>query len=311
MHKQLKGALPCFLTALIWGSSFVAQTTGMRDIDGFTFTGVRMVFAVAALLPATWLSMKFSKAPKQPPDRQRETRKMLWIGGVLCGLCLFGGNNLQQFAFAYTSAGKVGFLTALYMIEVAVLGTVVLRKKIALPVWISIVMAMGGIFLLCMQSGAPFTIGRGELLSISCSFFFAVQILICDKYAQQVNVIAMSCIQFAVAGVLSLVCMAIFEEPTLLSIRAALPELLYCGVFSCALAFTLQLYGQKYADPVLASMLLCFESVFSVLFGWLLLHQSLSARELTGCAVMFVAVFLTLIPPEMWQRLRKKKIQSE
>ena len=311
MYKQLKGALPCFLTALIWGSSFVAQTTGMRDIDGFTFTGVRMVFAVAALLPATWLSMKFSKAPKEPPAQQRETRKMLWIGGVLCGLCLFGGNNLQQFAFAYTSAGKVGFLTALYMIEVAVLGTVVLRKRIALPVWISIAMAMGGIFLLCMRSGAPFTIGRGELLSIGCSFFFAVQILICDKYAQRVNVIAMSCIQFAVAGALSLVCMAVFEEPTLHSIRAALPELLYCGVISCALAFTLQLYGQKYADPVLASMLLCFESVFSVLFGWLLLHQSLSARELTGCAVMFAAVFLTLIPPEMWSRLRNKIIHSE
>ena len=197
------------------------------------------------------------------------------------------------------------------MIEVAVLGTVFLRQKIALPVWVGVGLAMVGIFLLCMKGGTSFTIGRGELLSIGCSFFFAVQILISDKYAPRVNVIAMSCIQFAVAGALSLVCMAIFEEPTLPSIRAALPELLYCGVISCAVAFTLQLYGQKYADPVLASMLLCFESVFATLFGWLLLHQSLSARELSGCAVMFVAVFLTLIPEEFWQRFHKKKNQTE
>ena len=314
MQKILKGALPCFLTALLWGLSFVPQSTGMRDIGGFTFSGVRMVFAVAALLPASFISAKLSKAPKGTPEERRSKRKMLWKAGALCGLCLFGGTNLQQFAFAYTGTGKVGFLTALYMIEVAVLGTVFLRQKIALPVWISVGMAMGGIFLLCMQSGTSFTIGTGELLSIGCSFFFAVQILISDKYAPRLNVIAMSCIQFAVAGALSLVCMVLFEEPTLHSIRAALPELLYCGVISCAVAFTLQLYGQKHADPVLASMLLCFESVFATLFGWLLLHQSLTARELFGCAVMFIAVFLTLIPQTFWKRLFGKnnsKIHSD
>lgn len=307
MQKQFKGALPCFLAALIWGFSFVAQSTGMEDIGGFTFTGVRMIFAVAVLLPASLLSEKLSKKPKGTPQEKRENRKVLWKAGVLCGLCLFAGINLQQFAFAYTGTGKVGFLTALYMIEVAILGTVFLRQKISLPVWISVVMAMGGIFLLCMKPGTSFSVGRGEILSITCSVFFAVQILVSDKYASRVNVISMSCIQFAVAGALSLVCMAIFEEPTMHAIRAALPELLYVGILSSAGAFTLQLVGQKYAEPVLASMLLCLESAFAALFGWLILHQALSARELSGCVIMFIAIFLTLIPREFWQKLFGKK----
>lgn len=310
MKKRLLGALPCFLAALIWGFSFVAQSTGMEDVQGFTFTGVRMIFAVAFLLPAALLTEKFSKKPKGTPEEQAQAKMILWKAGIPCGLCIFAGINLQQFAFAYTGTGKVGFLTALYMIEVAVLGALFLHKKNTLAVWLSVALAMLGIFLLCMKPGTSFTVGKGEALSISCSIFFAVQILISDKYAPQVNAFSLSCIQFAISGALSLICMAIFEEPSMQGIRGALPELLYAGVMSSAVAFTLQIVGQKHTEPVLASMLLCLESVFAALFGWMFLQQSMSARELFGCAIVFIAIILTLLPPETWQRLFHKRVPN-
>ncbi len=303
MTKQLKGALPCFLAAVIWGLSFVFQTTAMDTIREFTFSGVRMVLAVLVLFPASLLSEKLSKKPPMSDEEKRAARKTLLTAGVLCGLCLFAGFNLQQFAFVDTPTGKIGFLTAQYMVIVPVLGTIFFHKKIELRIGMSVLLAVFGNFLLCIQRGSLSSFGRGELLSLSCSLFFALQILIVDHYADRVNVISLSCVQFTVAGAMSLACMFIFEHPTVPSILAVAPELLYAGVASSAGAFTLQLYGQKHTDPVLASMLLCLESVFSALFGWLILHQSLSARERLGCAIMFTAIVLALLPREIWLRL--------
>ena len=303
MTKQLKGALPCFLAAVIWGLSFVFQTTAMDTIREFTFSGVRMVLAVLVLFPASIVSEKLSKKPPMTAEEKRASRKTLWKAGVLCGLCLFAGFNLQQFAFVDTPTGKIGFLTAQYMVIVPVLGVVFLHKKIGPRIGFSVLLAVLGNFLLCMQKGSLASFGRGELLSLSCSLFFALQILIVDHYADRVNVISLSCVQFTVAGAMSLACMFLFEHPTIPSILSAAPELLYAGVMSSAGAFTLQLYGQKHTDPVLASMLLCLESVFSALFGWLLLHQSLSVREMLGCAIMFTAILLALLPSEIWLRL--------
>ncbi|MBQ7542340.1 MAG: DMT family transporter [Clostridia bacterium] len=305
MIKQIKGALPCFLAALIWGLSFVVQTTAMEDVGGFTFTGVRMALAVLVLIPAALISEKRARK-KQPPQSDAEkaaSRKTLWTAGAICGFCLFVGINLQQFAFIDTPAGKVGFLTAMYMILVPILGTLLFRKKIMPLVWFSVLLAAFGIFLLCLRKGEQFSFGRGELLSLSCSIFFATQILFSDRYATRVNVISLSCLQFAIAGALSIVCMFVFERPTLPAILSAAPEILYAGVLSSAGAFTLQLYGQKNTEPVLASMLLCLESVFASIFGWLLLGQAMSARELFGCTIMFIAIMLTLIPREIWQSL--------
>jgi drug/metabolite transporter (DMT)-like permease len=303
MTKQLKGALPCFLAAVIWGLSFVFQTTAMDTIREFTFSGVRMVLAVLVLFPASLLSEKLSKEPPKSGEEKRQARKTLWKAGVLCGVCLFAGFNLQQFAFVDTPTGKIGFLTAQYMVIVPVLGTIFFHKKIETRIGFSVLLAVFGNFLLCMQKGSLSSFGRGELLSLSCSLFFALQILIVDYYAPQINVISLSCVQFTVAGAMSLACMFIFEHPTVSSILSAAPELLYAGIMSSAGAFTLQLYGQKHTDPVLASMLLCLESVFSALFGWLILKQSLSAREMLGCAIMFLAIVLALLPKEIWLRL--------
>ncbi|MGN0636400.1 MAG: DMT family transporter [Acutalibacteraceae bacterium] len=307
MKKQLKGALPCFLAALIWGMSFVFQSTGVEKIDIFTFTTLRSLIGVLVLIPMSVFSIRFAqKKNPQPPQVQKKARKDLYKAGLLCGICLFFGHNLQQSAFAYTEAGKVGFLTALYMILVPLIGLVFLRRNVSKAVWFSVLLACCGIFLISFKPGAFGGFGKGELYALGCSLFFAIQIVISDEYANRVDCIAMCCVQFAVCGVLSAVCMFLLEQPSMTAILSAKWELLYVGVLSTAGAFTLQLVGQKNTDPVLASMLLCLESVFSVLFAWIILGQHLSAQEITGCAVMFIAILLTLIPKETLQTLLHK-----
>lgn len=308
MKKQLKGALPCFLAALIWGMSFVFQSTGVEKIEIFTFTTLRSLIGVLVLIPMSVFSIRIAqKKNPQPPQVQKKARKDLFKAGLLCGICLFFGHNLQQSAFAYTEAGKVGFLTALYMILVPLIGLVFLRRNVSKAVWFSVLLACCGIFLISFKPGAFGGFGKGELYALGCSLFFAIQIVISDEYANRVDCIAMCCVQFAVCGVLSAVCMFLLEQPNMTAILSAKWELLYVGVLSTAGAFTLQLVGQKNTDPVLASMLLCLESVFSVLFAWIILGQHLSAQEITGCAVMFIAILLTLIPKETLQTLLHKK----
>ena len=308
MKKQLKGALPCFLAALIWGMSFVFQSTGVEKIDIFTFTTLRSLIGVLVLIPMSVFSIRFAqKKNPQPPQVQKKARKDLFKASLLCGICLFFGHNLQQSAFAYTEAGKVGFLTALYMILVPLIGLIFLRRNVSKAVWFSVLLACCGIFLISFKPGAFGSFGKGELYALGCSLFFAIQIVISHEYANRVDCIAMCCVQFAVCGVLSAVCMFLLEQPNMTAILSAKWELLYVGVLSTAGAFTLQLVGQKNTDPVLASMLLCLESVFSVLFAWIILGQHLSAQEITGCAVMFIAILLTLIPKETLQTLLHKK----
>ena len=304
MKKQLKGAVPCFLAALIWGLSFVFQSTGTAKIGTFTFTSVRILIGMFALVPAALISVKLDRKmhPRTEAQIQKE-RKDLWKASALCGVCLFFGHNLQQAAFGYTFAGKVGFLTALYMILVPLMWLIFLHRKITKAVWFSVLLACCGIFLISFKPGAFGTFGKGEAYALMCSVFFATQILISDEYANRVNCVAMSCLQFIICGILSAICMFIFETPHLPDIFSAKWELLYCGLLSCAGAFTLQLIGQKNTNPVLASMLLCLESVFSVLFGWVILHQRLTGREICGCVIMFTAIILTLIPKMVWQKL--------
>ena len=226
------------------------------------------------------------------------------IGGICCGIPLFIGGNLQQHAFNYIDVGKVGFITALYMVLVPVIG-IFLKQKARFNIWIGVVFGVIGLYFLSIPKG-DFAIGKGELITIFCSFGFAAHILVIDHFCKKVNNIALSCAQFFVAGILSVICMFIFEEPKLSEIAGAAVPLVYAGVMSCGVAFTAQIFGQKYSEPAVASLLLCLESVFAVLFGWLLLDQMLSKRELFGCLIMFIAIVFTQIPTETFLKIGKK-----
>ncbi|MBQ3151000.1 MAG: DMT family transporter [Clostridia bacterium] len=296
--KKAGSALPLFLAALIWGLSFVAQSNGMEVVEAFTFNGVRTVVGALSLMPfaiRNCIKGGFS-------FKKKESRTLL-IGGLLCGLCLFVAHNLQQFAFNYTTSGKIGFLTALYMIQVPILG-LFLKKKTSPIVWFSVLIAAVGVFLLCVN-GDLSSFGKGEILALCCSFMFAVHIIVADKYSPLVDCISLSFLQFTVSGVLTCICMFIFEEPVVSDILSITPEILYAGVMTCGVAFTLQLIGQKNTDPTVASILLCLESVFSVIFGWIILDEALSPKEILGCVIMFIAIILTQLPESLFKRSKK------
>ncbi len=300
---KISSSLPLLLAALIWGLSFVAQSNGMDVVEGFTFNGIRTVVGALSLLP-----LAVRNCIKGGFSLKKKESKTLLVGGLLCGLCLFVAHNLQQFAFNYTTSGKIGFLTALYMIQVPILG-LFLRKKTSGVVWLSVAIAAVGVFLLC--GGEIGSFGQGELLALGCSFFFAVHIIVADKYTPHVDCVSLSFLQFSVSGILSCICMFIFEEPVVADILTVTPEILYAGVMSCGVAFTLQLIGQKNTDPTVASILLCLESVFSVICGWILLKEALTAKEILGCVIMFVAIILTQIPDTVFNKLRKGSISDE
>ena len=206
-------------------------------------------------------------------------------------LCI--ASNLQQFGIKYTTVGKAGFITAMYIIIVPVIG-IFLKKTTGLRIWISVLLAVGGLYLLCMTEG--FSIAFGDLLVLLCAVMFSVHILIIDYFSPKVDGVRMSCIQFFVSGILSGVAMLIFEQPDLGAILQAWMPILYAGVMSCGVAYTLQIVGQKDMDPTIASLILSLESVVSVLAGWVILGQKLSSKELFGCVLMFAAIILAQLP---------------
>ena len=300
--NRLKGAFFLICTAVIWGLSFVAQSKGMDVIGTFTFNGIRTVIGSTVLIPFIIYSdyRKDKKIKKLPNDEQSKIKankklenKNLVKGGILCGIALCIGGNLQQDAFNYTTVGRIGFITALYMIIVPILG-IFMKKKVRPIIWVSAVLGSFGLYLLC-ASGEGVAFGKGEFLTLLSAIAFSFHILIIDKYSSLVDGVKLSCIQFAVSGVVSCVLMLIFETPTWHSILAAAPYLIYAGAMSCGIAYTFQILGQRDCEPTVASLLLCTESVFAALFGWLILNETLSVAEITGCAIMFVAIILSQI----------------
>lgn len=288
----------------MWGLSFVAQSEG-ASIGTFTFNGLRTLLGGIVLVPLVILSFKSENKKLPEGEKKKFPFKDVLIGGVCCGIPLFIGGNLQQHAFNYIDVGKVGFITALYMVLVPVIG-IFLKQKARFNIWIGVAFGVIGLYFLSIPKG-DFSIGKGELITICCSVAFAAHILVIDHFCKKVNNIALSCVQFFVAGTLSVICMFIFEEPKLSEISGAWLPLVYAGVMSCGVAFTAQIFGQKYAEPAVASLLLCLESVFAVLFGWLLLDQMLSQRELFGCLIMFIAIVFTQVPTEVFLKPFKKK----
>lgn len=298
--NKLFGPVMLIAAAMIWGLSFVAQDEGMNHVEGFTFNGIRMMIGSAVLLPLIAFRNKKNHA-KLSKEEKRSVLKANLIGIIPVGICLFLGSTLQQFAFNYTETGKIGFLTALYMIFVPILG-LFLKKKPAFTIWIGVILGLVGMYLLCVGSSTSFNIGIGELLAIGCALAYAVHILVIDKFGQNIDSVVLSCGQFFITGLISCILMFIFEKPSLENILNAAVPILYSGVLSSGVGFTVQIVGQKYTDPTIAAMLMCLESVFAVLFAFIMPpHEILQTVEYIGCIIIFVAIIIAQINPKSKQ----------
>lgn len=284
--NSLKNTGMLFLAALIWGFAFAAQSAGMDYVGPFTFNAVRCVIGALVLVPVALLY--------QPEKGEKGNNKTLLFGGITCGIFLGVATNLQQIGIMSTSVGKAGFLTALYIVLVPVAG-LFFKKKCGFTVWIGVVCSLLGLYLLCMTQGS-FKLATGDLFLLGCAVVFTGHILVIDYFAPKVNGVWMSCIQFLVAGIISAIPMVLTETPTMAAIWEAKLPILYAGVMSCGVAYTLQILGQKNYNPTVAVLILSLESCFSVLGGFLILQETLTARELCGCALMFVAVILAQFP---------------
>ncbi len=290
----LRQSLLLLLTATIWGVAFVAQSVGMDYVGPFTFNAVRSIIGGIVLLPCIAFLGKKSTKEDQATEQKKKDKKILYAGGIVWCVLLFVASNLQQIGISYTTVGKAGFITAMYIVLVPVLG-IFLKKKAGLKIWCGVVLAVFGLYLLCMTDGS-FSLQKGDTFVLLCAFVFSFHILAVDHFAPLVDGVKMSCIQFFTCGILSGVCMFLFEEPKLELILAAWLPILYAGALSCGVAYTLQIIGQKGMNPTVASLIMSMESVISVIAGWAILGQELSSRELFGCALMFGAIVLVQLP---------------
>ncbi len=288
MKEKFKGTIYILLATVIWGSAFIAQSVGMDYIGPFTFQAVRCALGAAFLFPLSWLM-----EGKKSQFKANWADKRLWKTGCLAGLALFLAAGLQQVGLQYTTAGKAGFLTAMYIVLVPILG-IFLGQKPAANILISVILAAVGLYLL---SGTGISsINAGDWMLIGCAFWFAVQITIIDRFGQCLDGVRLSCIQSLVCAALSALVMLFTEEPNLTNILTCWLPLGYAGILSMGIAYTLQILGQQRLEPAPASLLMSLESVFALIFGWLILRERLSPGELLGCLTMFCAVILSQIP---------------
>lgn len=294
--ENIKGPALLLLTACIWGVAFVAQSVGMEYVGPFTFNFVRSILGGLVLIPCIFFlnrGEKSGSAEKISEEEKKAQRKTLLTGGICCGIALCLATNFQQIGIKYTTVGKAGFITACYIVIVPVIG--IFRKKKCSPmIWLSVLLAVVGLYLLCINE--QFSIGYGDILVFVCAILFSVHILVVDYFSPKVDGVKMSCIQFLVCGLLSGVVMLFTEQPQLFGVLLAWKPIAYAGIMSCGVGYTLQIVGQKGMDPTVASLILSLESCISVLSGWLLLGQTLSMREGFGCAAMFAAIILAQLP---------------
>ena len=288
-NDRLKTAIFALSAALIWGLAFAFQRSAAGSIQAFTFNMYRCMLAVLSLGLFLFVQRKKLPVLRAPGDAGR-----LALGGLVTGVLLFFASNLQQMGLAETEAGKTGFLTTLYTVLVPVLGVIFFRKKVPFSLWISVAIAALGLYLICVKAG--FSLVRSDMLVIGSAILYAFYILAVDHFVAGLNPVAMSCAHFFVSGVLSFICAMLFEHPSLAALRECLVAVLYVGVCSSAMGYTLEFYAHQSGNPVTVALLLSTESVFSLLGGALLLREFLSARELLGCAVMFCAVILSQLP---------------
>ena len=285
-QQQLKGSLLLLLTAMIWGIAFVAQKEGVSRIGPFTMQATRFFLAGTVLLPFALAGRKRQAALR---EQSGLSRGGVLLRGFLCGLLLCAASTFQQFGLLYTSVGKSGFITTLYIVLVPLAG-IFLGKKVGGRVWASVVIAVAGLYFLCMHG--TMSVNAGDLLTLVSAFFFMAQILYIDHIGACMDGILLACIQSYTCCVIGAIGMLIFETPSWSAILSCWLPICYAGILSGGVAYTLQILGQRYTEPTLASLLMSLESVFAALGGWLILHQTLAPRELLGCALMFAAIIL-------------------
>lgn len=292
---KIKNSCLLFMAALIWGCAFVAQSVAMDFIGPFTMNGVRSLLGSLVLVPYILLTrqMKKKRGQQLPTGEQKKVNKMSVIGGIFCGIALTLGSTLQQFGIQTTTVGKAGFITALYIVLVPVLG-IFMGKRISSKVVVAIMLSVAGLYMLCMKGS--FSLQTGDVLMLLCALAFSFHILLIDYFSPRGDGVVISCIQFLVCGVICGAGMLLFERPSLTQILSAWLPILYAGVMSCGVAYTLQIVGQKGMSPTISSLILSLESVFSVLAGWVILHQALSRKEVIGCILMFAAIILAQLP---------------
>lgn len=303
--KKTRSTLLLLLTAVIWGAAFVAQSVGGESVGSLTFNGMRSLIGSVVLLPVIFMSDRKQKKNlcDSGSKSTRKNSKELWIGGILCGLIFCIASNVQQIGITETTVGKAGFITALYIVIVPILGIFV-GKKVGKQIWAGVLLAVAGLYFLCMN-GESFVISKGDVLIFFCSILFSFHILAIDHFSPKVDGVCLSCIQFFVSGVISMILAFWLENPQWRSIVQAGIPLLYTGVLSSGVGYTLQILGQRDADPTVASLVLSLESVFSVLAGWMILNQGLSETELLGCVLMFAAIILAQLPEKLFGKKKK------
>ncbi len=279
--------------AFIWGSAFVAQSLGADVMGAFTFSAIRMTIAIAVMLPLLPLLHKI--VPKEEYPDKKKYRRDLFMGGLICGFSLMAACNLQQFGLTDTDAGKAGFITALYVVLVPLVSAI-FGRRVGRRLMLCVALAVGGLYFLCFEIGKPPVFVGGDFFVFLCAFGFAVQVLAVDYFVRKVDSIELSIAQFIGATFFSYIGMFIFDEPTVDQVVRSLPYLLYVGIFSGAVAYTLQIIAQREGDPTKVSILMSLESLFSVVCGALLLHERMTLQEYLGCALMLVAVIFSQIP---------------
>ncbi len=307
MKQSLLGNVLLLITAIIWGAAFVAQKIGVVELGTFTLTSVRFFISGVALLPFALIRNK-----KRRLDAQRagesgaltvtEKKSLIW-GGVICGVCLMLATVTQQYGLKYTSAGKAGFITALYILFVPVFRFFG-GKKASIMVWLSVLAALAGLYLLCITEG--FSVNKGDLFTLLCAAIFSVHILVVDRVSPHTDGVTMSCIQFFVASLTAAIPMLIIEKTAFSVILAGWAPLLYLGIISGGIGYTLQILGQQRTEPTVASLIMSLESVFAAISGAVFLSESLRGREIIGCVIVFAAILVSQIDPRQL-RIGKRK----
>lgn len=297
---NLKNPVLLTVAAAIWGFAFAAQSEAMDYIGPFTLNCIRNIIGAAVLVPVILVMEKYEKNRKKAEgENSIKERKELLLGGICCGLFLSVATNLQQLGIKYTTVGKAGFITAIYIVLVPVAG-LFFKKKCGLTVWLSVGLALVGFYFLTMIGESSFA--KGDIYVLFCAFVFTGHILCVDYFSPRVNGVKLSCMQFLVCGILSGVVMLCRESLVPTDILKAWAPILYTGVLSCGVAYTFQILGQKNYNPAVAALIMSLESVFSVLGGWVVLHQTLSRSEAVGCVLIFAGIILAQIPREWYHK---------